>query len=287
MRRDGEQGVVLVYVLVLLALTSSVVVAMVSLSENSIRRSQRFSEAGQAQALIAAGEASALIALRRDMAEAPKVDHAGEPWGRIGQQAVAIEGGSFSLEIADAQGLYNLNGVAKGGVLAQQRLRALVAAVGLPPDVAARLIATLAAGRDLARFSDLAERTGMTGAQTATLAGVATVLPGQSEVNINSAPVAVLAALLNNPGQARLLVARRTRNGFLSPLDVTGADVILPPGLGFRSEFFRLRVTVRIGDTVQATDALIQRQIGADGSPAPVVIGRNNVLAAPLPLPPA
>ena len=283
MARTGERGVVLVYVLVILALTSTVVVAMVGLSEQSVRRAQRFSEAGQAQALIAAGEASALIALRRDATDAPEVDHAREPWGTLGQAAVRIDGGSFALTIADAQGRFNLNSVAGGGVLARERLARVLAAAGLAPEVAARVLAGLGNGRGLDRLEDLAERAGLTPVEISALADVVTVLPEATDVNINAAPPEVLAALLNNPVQARVLVARRERNGFLTPLDVKGSLVILPPGLGFRSEFFRLRVTVRIGDTVQATDSLIQRQESPDGLPEARVVRRQNALAARLP----
>ena len=58
---------------------------MLSLADVSIARSQRFSEAGQALALIRAGEQSAIVALRRDMIEAPDIDHAGEPWNDVAQ----------------------------------------------------------------------------------------------------------------------------------------------------------------------------------------------------------
>ena len=93
-RRDG--GVVLINVLVLLGLAASVVYLMLSLGDLSIARSQRFSEAGQALALIRGGEQSAITALRRDMLEGPGTDHAGESWARIGHDAFRSRAGASS-----------------------------------------------------------------------------------------------------------------------------------------------------------------------------------------------
>ena len=145
MSRSRDPGVVLVNVLMIVALMSSVVFAMVSFGDLSIARSQRFSEAGQAISLVLAGENSALAALRRDLARAPETDHAGEVWGQVAQQAVTIEDGSFALAITDAQGLVNLTGLypdaARPGVLPPdpRLLPGLAEAAGLPPDSAARL----------------------------------------------------------------------------------------------------------------------------------------------------
>ena len=69
--RDRQSGVVLINVLVTLALASTVLYAMISLSDLSIKRSQRYSEAAQAQALIVAAEASLISALSRDMTDGP------------------------------------------------------------------------------------------------------------------------------------------------------------------------------------------------------------------------
>ena len=184
--RDDDAGVVLINVLVILALTASVVYAMVSLSELSIARSQRFSAAGQAQALIGAGEASAITALRRDMVEAGQSDHLGEPWAQIGQTPVPIEGGTFALRIEDAQAQFNLNSLPGSGALGLQILQRLVAALDLPPDVTARIAARMAQPAPLERLSDLVAEAGLTPDEVALLAGLVTVLPGSTPVNINA-----------------------------------------------------------------------------------------------------
>ena len=273
--RDREAGVVLINVLMILALTASVVYAMVSLSELSITRSQRFSAAGQAQALISAGEASAIVALRRDMIDAGQSDHAGEPWAQVGQTPVAIEGGRFALRITDAQAQFNLNSLPGSGALGLQTLQRLVAALDMPPDVTARIAARLAQPAPLERLSDLVAEAGLTPDEVARLAGLICVLPGATPVNINTAPPALLAALTDNPVQARQLEGIRTRQGFLTPADVAGAKVVLPPGAAYGTRFFRVTVTVEVDQTKQSLSSLLQRRAGAGGAPDVVVIERD------------
>lgn len=273
--RNAEAGVVLINVLVILALTASVVYAMISLSELAITRSQRFSAAGQAQALISAGEASAITALRRDMIEAGQADHTGEAWAQIGQTPVPIEGGTFALRIEDAQAQFNLNSLQGSGALGLQILQRLVTALEMPPDVTARIAARLAQPAPLERLSDLVAEAGLTPDEVALLADLVTVLPGSTPININTAPPDLLSALANNPVQARQLEGIRTRNGFLTPDDVTAVQLILPPGVGYASRFYWVTVTVEVDATRQTLRSLLQRRAGQGGRPVVLVIERD------------
>jgi general secretion pathway protein K len=284
MTRERDGGVVLINVLVLLGLAASVVYVMLNLADLSIARSQRFSEAAQALALIRAGEQSAIVALRRDMDEAPAIDHAAEPWAAVAQQRITIEGGTFEMEIADAQGLLNLNALAGGGLQAQQTLRAIVAALELDPGVATRIAASIAREGPLDQLSDLGTRAGIAPADLARLGGLVTALPGTADVNVNAAPAPLLAVLLQNPVQARVLAAMRERVGFLTPDDVAAAGVILPPGVGFASDLYRTRVAVRIGGTTRSMESLLERR-RREGKAEVAVVSRRNATAAGLPPP--
>ena len=286
MSRRSDGGVILVNVLVLLALAASVVYLMLSLGDLSIARSQRFAEAGQALALVRAGEQSAVAALRRDMIEAPDTDHAAEPWAGIAQAGLEIPGGAFELEIADARGLLNLNGLAAAGLQGQQTLRAVVAALALPPGTAERIAATVAVDGPLERLEDLTWRAGLSPEEVAALARFTTVAPGSGSINVNAAPAEFLAVLFQNPVAARVLTSARDRRGLVTPDDVAAAGVVLPPGVGFRSDLFQLRVSVRIGDTVQSMESLLQRRSGPRG-PEVVVVRRRNAAAAVSPPPPS
>ncbi len=275
--RNPDSGVVLINVLFILALTATVVYAMVSLSEMSITRSQRFSAASQAQALIGAAEASAITALRRDAVEAGQSDHLGESWVQAGQTPVPIEGGQFALQIEDAQAHFNLNSLPGSGALGLQILQRLVTGLELPPDVTARIAARMAQPAPLERLSDLVVGAGLTPQEVALLGDVATVLPGTTPVNINTAPLALLSAMTDNPVQARQLDGIRTRQGFLTPADVSSAQVVLPPGAGYASRFFWVTVTVRVDQTTQSLRSLLQRQSGG-GRVDVMVIARDRAL---------
>lgn len=273
--RGPQDGVVLINVLVMLALASSVLYAMISLSDLSIARSQRFSEAGQAQALIAAGEASLIAALTRDMADAPQTDNLSEPWAQIAQEPIAIAQGSFALAIQDAQSRINLNSNAIRGALGAQVLDRVGQALTLPPDVAARIVARLAQQQPLDRLEDLIIQAGLTAQEVAQLSEFLTVLPSSTDVNLNTASPGVIGALAETPDQAASLVAIRDRNGLLTAEDVADAQQVLLPGTGFTSSWFRVTVTVQVGRTVQQSIALIQRAAEPDERPAVAVVVRE------------
>lgn len=273
--RGPQDGVVLINVLVMLALASSVLYAMISLSDLSIARSQRFSEAGQAQALIAAGEASLIAALTRDMAEAPQTDNLSEPWAQIAQEPIAIAQGSFALAIHDAQSRINLNSNAIRGALGAQVLDRVGQALTLPPDVAARIVARLAQQQPLDRLEDLIIQAGLTAQEVDQLSEFLTVLPSSTDVNLNTASPGVIGALAETPDQAASLVALRDRNGLLTAEDVADAQQVLLPGTGFTSSWFRVTVTVQVGRTVQQSIALIQRAAEPGERPGVAVVARE------------
>jgi general secretion pathway protein K len=254
--RRRDDGVILINVLVILALTSAIVFAMIRLSDVAILRSQRFSDAGQGLALIAAGEASAIAALQRDD---PEKDHLREAWATIGQDEVLIEGGRFALVVEDAQARFNLNAVAGSGALGLQVLDRIAKALDLPGDVVPRIVARLAQGEPLHGIDDLVDQAGLTEAEVATLGGMVTVLPGATAMNINTMPDALIGVVTDNTVQARVLTGIRRRNGFLTATDATTAGLILPPGVGYRTGLFRVTVTVTIGDVVQVRQSLLQR----------------------------
>ena len=284
-KRDG--GVTLLFVLVILALTSAVVVTMVRISESAVDRSRYYGEATSAQALLSAAEATAEIALRRDLSTSPDVDHDHEAWAMVNQADVAIADGRFGLVLGDAQGLFNLTNLGTEGVLAQDRLRDILAALGLDADVAPRIILALGATPAPTRLEQLRNAARISNAEIVALSTMVTILPRDTPVNVNAAPVGLLAVLLNNPVQAKLLEGRRAKLGFLTPEDVSALGVILPAGLGFQSSYFRLRATVQVGATIQAQDSLIERTANADGAAEAFVIQRQSLMAAGSPLPPS
>lgn len=284
MARDRDAGVILMNVLVVLALAATIVHVMLTLADLAITRSQGFRDAGEGLALVRGAEQFAIAALRRDMIEAPETDNAAEAWKSLEQAAIDIPGGTFELRLDDAQGLLNLNALVEGETWGEETLQALGEAAGLPEPVVARILSSLENSGPLRRIEDLMQRAGLSPAEVAKLGALATALPGDAEVNINAAPVELISLLIGSPVQARMLVSKRDDAGFLTPEDIETAQVILPSGVGYRSNLYRLRTTARIGATLQSFESLLMRRRGADG-PEVVVIERRNAAAGVAPPP--
>lgn len=281
--REDDAGTVLLNVLVVLALASAVLVAMLGLSDAAIRRSQTFAEAGAARALLDGAEASAIAVLRRDLREAPGEDHAGEAWARIAQDDIAIDGGRFRLRIEDAQARFNLNLLARGGAAAEQVLARLVAQADLPADTAARIAAAVRRA-PLEALDDLGPAAGLDAAALARLAAVTTVLPGTAPVNVNTMPEPLFLALAGNAAEARLMLGLRARAGRLTSADLSALGVVLPPLAGFRSDHFVVAAEATIGGTTVARETLIARRQAEPGRAAGVfVLARRAAVAAAAP----
>lgn len=274
-QRDAESGVVLINVLVILALTSAVLLVMVRSSDLGIARSQAFSDAAQGLALIEGGEASAIAALRRDMIEAPQADHLREAWAKVNQTETAIEAGTFALTITDAQARFNLNSVAGSGVLGGQILTRIAVRLQLPEDTAPRIVARLDTGKPLRTLDQLIPEAGLAPETLARLRGLVTLLPGRAGINLNTAQPDLIFALTDNPVQARILLALRDRKGFLTTGDFAAANVILPAGTGFTSDYFEVVTRVTVGQTSQALHSLLRRYQTDAGVAEVAVIARS------------
>jgi len=284
MTRDPERGVILFNVLVIVAFMSLLVMAMVTMGDLAIARSQRFSEAGQATLYATAGEQTALAALGQDLVDAPDTDNLKEPWAGIAQDRVEIEGGFFALTIADAQGLYNLTNLRPvstlGAAPPNTRLLAqLVANRDLAPDLATRIGQRMAQDPPVTALSQLVAEQVVTAVEADALSGVVSILPLATAINLNTAPLSVLAALTGNPAQARLLDSIRNRKGFLTPADLAAANLMADAQSGYTSQFFRITVSVTIGQTEQSFSDLIYRDAKAkDGRPLRIVARARTAL---------
>lgn len=285
MTRDRESGVILINVLVILSLAATIVYVMLTLADVAIARSQGFRDAGEGLALVQGAEQFAIAALRRDMIDAPDSDNAAEAWSRVAQDAIDIPGGTLELRITDAQGLFNVNVIAAERAQGEETLRLIGDAVGLSPEMISRMASSLELDGPVRRIEDLGVRVGLSPEEVATLGSLATALPGKGEVNVNAAPVDLLSLLIGSGAKARLLVNRRDGDGVLTPQDLESAQVVLPPGIGYRSDFYRLRTTARMGATIQSVESLLMRREGPAG-PEVTVVERRNAIPAALPPPP-
>ena len=254
MRRDG--GIILVNVLVALALGAALVVLMFTSQDNLVDRSRRMAAASQAEALALGGEASILAALSRDMIAAPDTDNRTEDWARIEQDTVALDSGRFSVSVSDAQARFDINQLQGTPFAATQILSALIAQAGLPARIGQAIVAQVQREGPLPDLDALRD---MDAATRDTLETLLVALPVPGEVNLNTAPLPVIAAVLGNAASAARLVSLRDRKGFVTPDDLTAVGAVALPGVGFTSDVFDVTVMAEVDDVTIALHSRVLR----------------------------
>ena len=244
--------------LVALALGAALVTLMLTSQETAIDRARRAAAADQALALALGAETSVLVALRRDMILAPEVDALSEPWAQAAQAEVRLATGRFQVTIHDAQGGFDLNGLAEGSLVQSAALARLLAVLELPPATAAPILAAIEAHGPLRRLDEVE---GLDPAARATLDPYVAFLPVPGTVNLNSADPAVMGAMLGNLTAARRLADLRARQGVLTRQDLL--DLGLVPGglVGFTSDVWDVEARAEVdGVEVRLTSRLVRQR---------------------------
>jgi general secretion pathway protein K len=276
---------ILVNVLMFVAIAAGLVLLMINREELALERGLRTREAARALAIVRGGELSALVALRRDGEQAPEVDHVGEPWAKLAENGAPIEGGSFDLAIADAEGRFNINSVRTGEVSSTILFQTIGSEVGLTPE---QIVAAVEYVRLQGPVTDLRplRLAGVEPKVADRLERLVTALPGTTTLNLNAADEEMLALLFRDPLVAQRLVEVRTRQGYLTAKDLTDQNVSLPRGTSFRSNTFWVRTRATIGGTSQQAATLIQRRRRDDGTVEAVPVERWRNAAVPPGAPP-
>jgi general secretion pathway protein K len=280
-RRRDEQGMILVNVLMFVAIASGLVLLMISREGLALDRSLRGREAARAAAIVRGGELSAIAALRKDLREAPDVDHGGEPWAGIGAKGVAIDGGSFDLAISDAEGRFNVNTLRSGEVVPVVLFQKLARIAGLSDEQTTAAIAFVRAQGPVSDTRPVRLLPGADQDAIARLERMVTALPGVTAINLNSADPELLGILFDDPLVAERLAAIRKRNGQITLRDLSDQKVTQPPGTSFRSDTFWVRVRATIGGTGQEGATLIQRRRPETGPAEVVPVARWRNAAVP------
>jgi general secretion pathway protein K len=284
-RRRDEEGMILVNVLMFVAIAAGLVLLMINREELALDRGLRTREAARALAVVRGGELSAVVALRRDAEQSPEVDHVGEPWAKLSENGAPIEGGTFDLAIADAEGRFNINSVRTGEVASTILFQTIGNEVGLKPE---QIVAAIEYVRLKGPVTDLRplRLAGVEPKVADRLEKLVTALPGTTTLNLNAADQEMLALLFRDPLIAQRLVAIRDRQGFLTAKDLADQNVSLPWGTSFRSNTFWVRTRATIGSTSQQAATLIQRRRKPDGAVEVVPVERWRNAAVPPGAPP-
>lgn len=285
MRRSDEAGLILVNVLMFVAIASGLVLLMISREEIALDRGLRTREASRALAVVRGGELSALVALRRDAQLSPDVDHIGEPWAKLSEAGVPIEGGTFDLAISDAEGRYNINAVRRGDAASLILFQTIAKEVGLTDE---QMVAAIAYVRLRGPITDLRplRMAGVDAKVAERMERLVTALPGETSLNLNAADGEMLGILFPDPVVAARLIAVRQRQGFLTLKDLTDQNATMPWGASFRSNTFWVRTRATIGGTSQQGATLIQRRRTPEGLVEVVPVERWRNAAVPPGAPP-
>lgn len=302
--RRAQRGVAVITAILIVALVTSVIVAMVWQNAVRLRQMENLKEMAQAEAVGLAAVDWARAILAED-AKKNVLDHLGEPWAsRV--PAIAAEGGEVSGKIADQQGLFNLNNLAAAGIANEPEVLAfqrLLGRLGLPPELANALVDWIdadsavrfsggaedadylsmdpprrAANQLLTEVSGLYRVKGYGAAVVEALRPYVTALPAATRINLNTAPLEVLPlALEGGTGEdAAAIIAARAEQAFSNRADFGKRMPLLAPRLretaaGFSSNYFLVETRVRFGKVKLDRQALLKR----DGPAWPVVLWKK------------
>jgi general secretion pathway protein K len=288
--------------MLLAALAATIAAALLWQQQRWLSAHEHRRDQAQAQALAIAGIQWARQIIY-DNAPAGAPVHLGQPWA-LRLPAIPIENGSIAGYIVDAQGRINVNNLANSNVGPSNRaaLAQLFATLGMPltllnaitdwvdadntvtePGGAedawylAQGTPGLAANAPVRRVDELLAVRGGDTASLARLRPYVSAIDAPAAVNVNTAPVEVLAALV--PGLDRAgalsLAEKRVQTPFVSVFDFRARlgrpDLVFDDALvDVKSAWFEVSIEARQGETLARARALLKR--AASGTEWPSVV---------------
>jgi general secretion pathway protein K len=287
----SARGAAVVLAMLLAALAATIAATVFADQQRWFRTVEYRRDQVQAQAIAMAGVQWARQILNDD-ARVTTIDHLGEPWAMI-LPTIPLENGSVRGSIADAQARLNINGLGAVGPaydVERGRITRLFTERGGPVTAidaladwidndsvtrpngaedafyASQPTPGLAANAPVARVAELGMVRGMTLPGLAAVAPFLSALPIGTQVNVNTAPPEVLAAIVQNVEADALgaLVAARKAKPFASIADFRarlpeGAVIEGSESLNVKSDFFYVNVEAQQGTTIARSRALVRR----------------------------
>ncbi|WP_299693816.1 type II secretion system minor pseudopilin GspK [uncultured Tateyamaria sp.] len=209
MRRAGQAGFVLVNALVLVAAMAAAAVFVLAQAETGRAQLAASQDADQLAAYLDAFESHAMVALTRDSIN---VDHPSDLWAGAATP-FALDRGTVTGHVTDAAGRFNINWLANpADTAAHAAFARLARDIGLRQGITKDLLDALSfapaapdgyrrldpplrpPGGALTLQRQLDDIPALTPEDRARLIPYIAILPGDSQLNINTAPVAVVAS---------------------------------------------------------------------------------------------
>ena len=296
------RGAAIIMAMLLAALAATVAATLLWQQQRWLSAHEHRRDQVQAQALAIAGIQWARQIIH-DNAPAGAPVYLGQPWA-LRLPAIPIENGSIAGYIVDAQGRINVNNLADGNVGPSSRaaLAQLFATLGLPQTLLnavtdwvdadntvsepggaedawylAQSTPGLAANAPVRRVDELLAVRGADAASLARLRPFVSAIDAPAAVNVNTAPVEVLAALV--PGLDRAgalaLADKRAQTPFVSVFDFRARlgrpDLVFDDTMvDVKSTWFEVSIEARQGETLARARALLKG--AASGSDWPSVV---------------
>ncbi|MDJ0820531.1 MAG: type II secretion system minor pseudopilin GspK [Paracoccaceae bacterium] len=287
-RRD--RGFVLVNALVLVAALAGIAALLLARAEGARQRATETQTAAQVTLYLDAVEALA-ISLLTAPNPGQGADHLGQAWAQADIN-VPLDRGRVAGDLTDLQGRFNINWLADpSDIWARAGFEALLQRLGLSPvlaDAVAGFVSPDGPGNapayarqrppiapvggpvlmpsQLLALPDLSRR------DMDRLAPFIATLPGDSTLNVNTAPQEVLQSLLPGLSAAqsgRLMQARAQEpfgsvQGFIETLaDFGGAGLVpeeVETRLGISSIWFAARIEAQLGDHLRHRRTVFERR---------------------------
>ena len=298
--QSRDRGVALITAMLITALASIVAANLAWDNALDVRRTMVNLNRDQAVQVALGAESLIMGMLRQDL-EDSETDHLAEFWaGEL--PGFPIEGGEVFGNIEDLQGRFNVNNLidrnGKVDTAAMEQFERLLGAIGIDPRFAGVAADWLDSDADagfpngaedpiytgmlppyrspnqfLTSISELAALEGMDKLTFDLLKSHVTALPGRTSINVNTATPLVLQSLGENISASDVegLLMERESAGF-NDVEAAFSAFVTPEainGLGESSEYFQLKVVVRIDTVLISVYSVLQR--GPRGDVTPIV----------------
>jgi len=286
MRPNRQRGVALITAVLVVAIAAIIATSMMQRQNFDTQRTANIIHRDQAIAYALGAEHWAGVELSKD-AEMNDYDHLQEIWA-YDLPPLPIDGGYIDGKLEDLQGRFNLNSVLDP--LQAERFMRLCQAIGVEPDFIPALQDWIdgdteprdggaedesytlldppyrAANRFLADTSELLLVNGVSLQDYNILASFISALPGNSDINVNTASPQLLQSLTHDvtPGDVERIIGLRNdqpyRNidAFVEDKTFAGKE-ISEEYLTVGSQYFLLTANVMLGDAPLTLQSVLYR----------------------------
>lgn len=296
-RPRRQRGIALLVALLTVALATILIAGLLDRGELAFARTRNALRSEQADAYAQGLESYAAQVLAKDFSDDPNMDTNSDIWAAP-LPPQEIPGGVISASARDLNGCFNLNNLSSMGnpSIWQPIFQKLLNVRGVDPGVADAVVAWLSSSTDgsadsvdgyylslpvpyrsarrgFSHVSELRLVRGVGSDAYARLAPYVCALPPGTKLNVNTASVPVLQALVANLSQAQAEslwqngTAQWTKESFKTQLQQLGLPLApdIESVIGSASTYFLARGDINLDGVPFTFYSLIERRSGQDG----------------------